>query len=325
MIKAGIIGAAGYTAGELIRILLNHPEVAIAYAQSTSQAGQAISGTHHDLAGDTDLRFQAEPSHNADVVFICAGHGKSRSVLTQWPWLAESRIIDLGSDFRLKKEAAYQKGAFVYGLTEANRAKIAESRYLANPGCFATAIQLALLPLASAQLLKSEVHVHGITGSTGAGQQPSETTHFSWRDNNVSVYKAFSHQHLAEISETLQGVLTSNLPAIHFLPLRGNFTRGIFCTAYTEISENLPVISDLYRQYYAPSAFVHLSETEIHLKQVTGTNKAFLHLENHGNKLLITSILDNLLKGASGQAVQNMNLMFGLPEHTGLQLKAIAF
>lgn len=325
MIKAGIIGAAGYTAGELIRILLNHPDVEIAYAQSSSQAGLAVSAVHQDLIGETHLAFSGSPTEQADVVFFCSGHGKSHAILEQWPELIQSRIIDLGSDFRLKKDASLKGMNFVYGLCEVKKKQIKEARYIANPGCFATAIQLALAPLAVNGKLENQVHINAITGSTGAGQNPSATTHFSWRNNNVSVYKAFGHQHLGEIGETLQSLQNAKVGELNFIPVRGNFTRGIFCTAYTEVAESLETCKKWYSDYYQSAPFVRISESEIHLKQVVGTNNCLIQLQKHGNKLLITSIIDNLLKGASGQAVQNMNLLFGLEETVGLKLKALAF
>jgi N-acetyl-gamma-glutamyl-phosphate reductase len=324
-ISVGIIGGAGYTAGELIRILLNHPAAKISFINSTSNTGLPITQVHDDLFGDTDFVFSSEPILNVDVVFLCQGHGKAKKVLEDFKFSDDTKIIDLGNDFRLHADANFDDKSFVYGLPELQRDMIQKSNYIANPGCFATCIQLALLPLAKVGIIKNEIHVNAITGSTGAGQNPTETSHFSWRNNNVSVYKAFNHQHLGEITESLISLQTDMSYDINFIPVRGNFTRGIFGSIYTECDLSLGEAIALYSKYYADHPFVSISEKGIHLKQVVNSNKCILHLEKHGNKLLITSIIDNLVKGASGQAVQNMNLVFGLEETMGLKLKTLAF
>jgi len=326
MITAGIIGGAGYTAGELMRILVHHPFVKLSYVHSNSHAGQPVWAVHNDLVGDTDMIFANELGE-ADVVFLCLGHGKSVEFLNANRLPGNPKIIDLSQDFRIKSTIDNQKSKieFVYGLPECNRELIRQARYIANPGCFATAFELALLPLAKAGLLTDEVHVNGITGSTGAGQAPTATTHFSWRNNNISIYKPFTHQHLLEVRKTLETVAGNAIPDLNFIPVRGNFTRGIFLSAYTVTHLDLPDLVDLYRQYYADAACTIVCEREISLKEVVGANKCLLRVEKYGNKAFITSVIDNLLKGASGQAVQNMNLMFGFDEKTGLGLKAIAF
>ncbi|HET6556712.1 MAG TPA: N-acetyl-gamma-glutamyl-phosphate reductase [Prolixibacteraceae bacterium] len=322
LIKVGIIGGAGYTAGELIRILLNHPEAEIAFVQSSSNATNLVSDVHTDLLGDTALQFVAEPDFNAvDVVFFCMGHGKSKEFLQKNTLPEKVKIIDLSHDFRLKKEG----NTFVYGLPELNREAIKKAGKIANPGCFATGIQLAILPLAAAGLIKDELHINAITGSTGAGQAPSSTSHFSWRNNNLSVYKAFEHQHLGEIGESLKQLQADFDHDINFIPVRGNHTRGIFASVYTRFDGNLEDAHKLYENYYATHPFVVVSNSNPDLKQVVNTNKAIVYLEKHGNKLMILSVTDNLLKGASGQAVQNMNLIFGLEETMGLKLKAGVF
>ena len=317
--RVGIIGAAGYTAGELMRILLNHPQAEIAWAQSESQAGLPVWKIHNDLIGETDLCF-TEQGGDADVVFICSGHGKSKAVVEGQLKDFEGKIIDLSNDFRLDEDAE----GFVYGLPEAFRSKIIGADRIANPGCFATSIQMALLPLAKAGLLK-EIHVTGITGSTGAGQKPQETTHFSWRANNMSVYKAFTHQHLGEISQTLRKLAPSWDGSINFVPVRGDYPRGIMASVYfdCEMSEEEAVA--LYKTYYSPSRFVTVVDSNPDLKMVVGTNKAVVYVRKYGRKLHIISMIDNLLKGASGQAVENMNIMFGLPQDAGLKLKANRF
>ena len=321
MIRVGILGAAGYTGGELIRLLLNHPDAEIVFANSESQAGLPVSSVHEGLVGDTDLRFTDQlPFSEADVVFFCFGHGKSEAFLREHDIPASVKIIDLAQDFRLRGDHD-----FVYGLPEINKTDICQASHVANPGCFATAIQLALLPAAYLNLLKEDVSVNAITGSTGAGQKPGATTHFSWRSDNMSIYKPFQHQHVAEIRQSLrqvQGYLDAD---IDFIPYRGPFARGIFCTAVVRTPAPIEDVVEAYEDFYRDAAFTHYSHEPIDLKQVVGTNKALVHCEKHGQKLLITSVIDNLLKGASGQAVQNMNLMFGLDEKTGLQLKAIAF
>ena len=321
MIKVGILGAAGYTGGELIRVLLNHPEAEIVFANSESNAGNLVSDVHEGLIGDTDLKFTDEmPFDKVDVVFFCFGHGKSEAFLNEHTIPANVKIIDLAQDFRIKGTHDY-----VYGLPEINKVDIAKAQHLANPGCFATAIQLALLPAANLNLLKEDVSVNAITGSTGAGQKPGATTHFSWRADNLSIYKPFQHQHIAEIRQSLalvQGYLDAD---IDFIPYRGNFTRGIFCTAVVKTAVPAEDIIEAYKDFYREAAFTHYTDKAIDMKQVVNTNKALVHCEKFGNKLLITSAIDNLLKGAVGQAVQNMNIMFGIDESAGLKLKASAF
>ena len=329
MIKVGILGAAGYTGGELIRILLNHPEAEIVFAHSESNAGNLVSDVHEGLLGETDLKFTDQmPFEDVDAVFFCFGHGKSREFLSAHTIPQGVRIIDLAQDFRTdgefygKDNRAYQ---FVYGLPEVNRSWVMQHEHVANPGCFATCIQLALLPAAKMGLLTHDVSINAITGSTGAGQKPSATTHFSWRADNMSIYKPFEHQHLAEIRKTLkmvQGRLDCDLD---FIPYRGSFARGIFATAVVKTNTSEEKIIEAYKAYYANEPFTHYSDKPIDLKQVVNTNKCLVHCEKFGQKLLITSCIDNLLKGAVGQAVQNMNLLFGLDETVGLKLKASAF
>ena len=321
MIKVGILGAAGYTGGELIRVLLNHPEAEIVFANSESNAGNLVSDVHEGLLGDTELRFtDLMPFDQVDVVFFCFGHGKSEQFLKEHTIPESVRIIDLAQDFRIKGDHDY-----VYGLPEINKEEIQKAQHVANPGCFATAIQLALLPAANLNLLKEDVAVNAITGSTGAGQKPGATTHFSWRNNNLSIYKPFTHQHLAEIKQSIrqvQGYLDAD---IDFIPYRGDFARGIFCTAVIRTKAPEADIIEAYKDFYADAAFTHYSDKAIDLKQVVNTNKAVVHCEKFGDKFLVTSAIDNLLKGAVGQAVQNMNLMFGINETAGLCLKASAF
>lgn len=321
-IKAGIVGGAGYTGGEMLRLLLNHDGVELVFVHSNSNAGNLISDVHTDLLGDTDLRFSAALSDAIDVLFLCVGHGDAKKFLDANPIAAGIKIIDLSQDFRLKVSAADQ---WVYGLPELNKAKIQQASYIANPGCFATCIQLALLPLAAAGELKKDIHINATTGSTGAGQSLSATSHFSWRNNNLSVYKAFGHQHLHEIAESLQQLDPAFQAAMDFIPQRGDFTRGILAALYMDSDLTVEEASALYESYYAAHPFTHVSAKNIDLKQVVNTNKCLVHVEKHGGKLLIISIIDNLLKGASGQAVQNMNLMFGLDERQGLRLKGSAF
>lgn len=325
MIKAGIVGGTGYTAGELIRLLIFHPDVSISFIYSTSMPGEPITSVHKDLVGDTKLQFSGEVSNDIDVLFLCMGHGNSGTFLDENPIPEQVNVIDLSRDFRLAKTSVYENRTFAYGLPELNKKTISNSDNIANPGCYATAIQLALLPLANETLLQNEVHIHGITGSTGAGQSPQDTTHFSWRNNNVSIYKAFSHQHLDEIKQSLRSLQSSFDLPINFLPVRGNFSRGIFTTAYLDIDLSVDEARSLYHDFYSSAPFTHVSSDPIDLKQAVGTNKCILHLQKNDGKLLITSIIDNLLKGASGQAVQNMNLMFGLDETTGLNLKSTRF
>lgn len=318
MIKAGIIGGAGYTGGEMVRILLGHPEVEIAYVQSNSQAGKPLSEVHEDLAGETDLLFSPDFHTHVDVLFLCVGHGQAKTFLQEHSIPEQVAVIDLSQDFRLDS-------SFVYGLPELNKDAICQSRRIANCGCFATAIQLALLPLAQAQLLRHEVHVHAITGSTGAGQALSATSHFSWRSNNLQVYKAFEHQHLKEIRRSLQQLQPGFDTSLNFIPVRGDFTRGILASVYTECDLSEGALRDLFEDYYRDAPFTHLSAQNPNLKQVVNTNKCILHVEKHGNKAFIVSVLDNLVKGASGQAVQNMNLLAGLDEKAGLRLKPSGF
>ena len=320
MVKVGIIGGAGYTAGELIRLLINHPAVEIAFVHSTSNAGNAVSDVHGGLVGETDLRFSDHYDLTAvDVLFLCSAHGQSRKFWEENPAPVTLKIIDLAQDFR------DESCGYVYGLPEINRKRIASTTRLANPGCFATAIQLALLPLAANALLKNEVHITAITGSTGAGVKPGATTHFSWRNDNISVYKAFEHQHLIEIGRTLKTLQPSFDSAVNFVPMRGDFARGIFASVYTETDLTAERAVELYKEFYADAAFTFVVDREVDLKQVVNTNKAVVRVAKYGNKLHIVSVIDNLLKGASGQAVQNMNIMFGLDENLGLNLKASAF
>ena len=324
-VNVGIIGGAGYTGGELLRILLNHPFVKVAFVHSNSQAGKPVWTTHTDLLGDTDLLFSSElPSladsgQTVDAIFLCSGHGASVKFMAEHDVSDDIAVIDLSADFRDEKDD------FVYGLPELQRERIQEATRIANPGCFATSIQLALLPVARAEKLTGDIQVSAITGSTGAGQALVPTTGFTWRNNNVSVYKAFTHQHLAEIRQSLTQLDPDFSHAINFIPYRGDFTRGIMANVYTPFSGTLEEAKQLYRTFYEPHPFTHVSDAPIDVKQVVNTNKCLLHLELHEGKLLITSVIDNLTKGASGQAVQNMNLLFGLPEDTGLRLKAVAF
>ncbi|MCQ2165873.1 MAG: N-acetyl-gamma-glutamyl-phosphate reductase [Bacteroidales bacterium] len=321
MIKAGIIGAAGYTGGEVLRLLLHHPQVEVVFAQSISNAGAKVSRVHTDLYGDTDMEFSGEADvMRCDVVFLCGGHGSAAATIAGFPAGFDGKIIDLGNDFRLKDNA----GDFVYGLTDCFRDRIRKARHIANPGCFATAIQLALLPLAAKDLL-NEIHVTALTGATGAGQKLQESTAFNWRDNNISVYKAFTHQHLGEIGETLSSLAPSWNGGINFVPIRGDFPRGIFASVYLDCPLEEDEAADLYKAYYADSPFVSVCDFNPDLKMVTGTNKALLYPRKYGSKLHIISCLDNLIKGAAGQAVENMNLMFGLPQDCGLRLKGCKF
>ena len=322
LIKVGIVGAAGYTAGELIRLLLNHPAAEIVFAHSESNAGNAVTDVHAGLYGETDLHFTDQlPFEEVDVVFFCFGHGKSTQFLAEHYIPADVRIIDLAQDFRL----ANDEHDYVYGLPELNALQLQGAQHIANPGCFATCIQLALLPLASAGLLDGDVMVNAITGSTGAGVKPSATTHFSWRSGNMSIYKAFEHQHVPEIKQSLHKLQPSFDGAIDFIPYRGDFPRGIFCTAVVRQDVEAEQVVQLYKDFYADAVFTHYVDRPIDMKQVVGTNKCLVHVDVHGDKILVTSCIDNLLKGASGQAVQNMNLMFGLEENCGLQLKSLAF
>lgn len=358
MIKVGILGAAGYTGGELIRLLINHPEVEIVFANSESNAGNKVYDVHEGLIGETELEFSSEmPFDKVDVVFFCFGHGKSEAFLKEHSIPANVKIIDLAQDFRIKGTEPYTEGAtptaashdYVYGLPEIHRDEIANCQHLANPGCFATCIQEGLLPLAKAGLLTNDISVNAITGSTGAGQKPGATTHFSWRNNNFSTYKLFTHQHLHEICQTLNELRPADSPrvidtlnegfnslplegepegvSIDFIPYRGDFARGIFCTETIKLDKAVPAeeIVAMYKDFYKDAAFTHYSDKAIDLKQVVNTNKALVHVDVFGRKVVVTSMIDNLLKGAVGQAVQNMNIMFGIDERAGLNLKASAF
>ena len=338
MVRVGILGAAGYTGGELIRLLINHPEAEIVFANSESNAGNKVYDVHEGLIGDTELEFTSEmPFDKVDVVFFCFGHGKSEAFLKEHTIPANVKIIDLAQDFRIKGDHDY-----VYGLPETHREEIAKCQHLANPGCFATCIQEGLLPLAKAGLLTHDIAVNAITGSTGAGQKPGATTHFSWRNNNFSVYKLFTHQHLHEICQTLNELRPDSAPraidtldegfeadgiTVDFIPYRGDFARGIFCTEVITCDkvQDKDAIVALYKDFFKDAAFTHYSDKALDLKQVVNTNKCLLHVEVFGRKIVVTSMIDNLLKGAVGQAVQNMNIMFGLDEKAGLNLKAAAF
>lgn len=322
MIKIGILGAAGYTGGELIRLLLNHPEAEIVFANSESNAGNLVADVHEGLLGDTDLRFTSEmPFDKVDVVFFCFGHGKSEQFLREHTIPAHVKIIDLAQDFRL----AAPDNDYVYGLPEINRERIAAAQHVANPGCFATCIQLGLLPAAKLGIVKGDIAVNAITGSTGAGQKPGATTHFSWRNNNMSIYKAFCHQHVPEICQSLKQVQGELDAEIDFIPYRGDFARGIFATQVIKTDMPIEQIVEAYKAFYKDAPFTHYVDNAIDMKQVVNTNKALVHCDKFGNKLLITSTIDNLLKGAVGQAVQNMNIMFGVEETMGLRLKGSAF
>lgn len=321
-LKAGIIGGAGYTGGETLRLLLNHSNVEVVFSQSRSQAGKPVTSTHADLIGETKLTYSSDFNQEVDVLFLCLSHGESKKLLSEQTFPATTKIIDLGNDFRLGDKGGDRE--FVYGLPEYQREKIKSAKNIANPGCFATTIQLGLLPLAKAGLLK-EVHTTGITGSTGAGQKLQDTTHFTWRANNISAYKTLSHQHLGEINQTLKSLQPGFSEAVNFIPWRGDFTRGIFVTSVVECALDLEEVNKLYQNFYTSHPFTHVAEERIDLKQVVNTNKCLIHLEKVGSKLAIHSITDNLLKGASGQAVQNMNLMFGFDETEGLKLKSTVF
>lgn len=325
MITVGIIGGAGYTAGELIRILIHHKEVSIDFIFSTSNAGNHVSNIHQDLIGNTEMIFTNTINAEVDVLFLCLGHGNSKNFLEQHTFSKATKIIDLSNDFRLMKNASFEKKEFVYGLPELQKEKIEQSQYIANPGCFATALQLALLPLASKGLLYDDVHISAVTGATGAGVSLSKTTHFTWRDNNFSYYKPFTHQHLGEIHQSVEQLQADFDSEIIFMPNRGNFSRGIYATSYTSYKGSITEAKALYQEYYKDAAFTFVSDQELHLKQVVNTNKCLLHLHKYKDKLLITSCIDNLIKGASGQAVQNMNLLFGFDEKEGLELKGSCF
>ena len=320
MIQAAIIGGGGFTAGELIRILLYHPEVNLKYVLSESQVGKVLSDTHQDLIGETRIVFTDQFDPEVDVIFLCKGHGQSVQFLETHSVSDTTTIIDLSRDFRLKDGNPY-----IYGLPEMNREEIKQNNRIANPGCFATAIQLALLPLAQAGKLNQDVHIQGITGATGAGQAKLDTTHFSWRNNNISVYKPFVHQHLTEVYQTIHQCQGEYKNELNFIPVRGDYTRGILISSYLKTDLSEEDLMSIYHEQYTDEPFTHVTEHNIHLKQVVNTSKCLIHVEKHGDKALIISAIDNLLKGASGQAVQNMNIHFGLTEHTGLQLKPMAY
>ena len=340
-VRVGVLGAAGYTGGELIRLLLNHPEAEIVFANSESNAGNLVSDVHEGLIGDTDLRFTDEmPFDKVDVIFFCFGHGKSEAFLKEHTIPERVKIIDLAQDFRItpskppRGEASsssvlphggVREGSFVYGLPEIHKTEIAKAQNIANPGCFATCIQLAMLPALKAGIISGDIHVNGITGSTGAGQKPGATTHFSWRNDNISVYKVFTHQHLKEINQTIQELAPGYDGRVLFIPQRGCFTRGIFVTAYAKCDTPIEEVQKIYADYYKDAAFTHVVTKSPDLKQVVNTNKAVVYVEKFEDRLLMISCIDNLLKGAVGQAVQNMNLMFGIDETAGLNLKASAF
>ncbi len=344
MVRVGILGAAGYTGGELIRLLLNHPQARIVFANSESNAGNLVSDVHEGLIGETDLRFTAEmPFEEVDVVFFCFGHGKSRAFLAEHEIPSRVKIIDLAQDFRIREAPSNSpkgedpqqhlsplgepEGAspWVYGLPETHHEAIRSCQHLANPGCFATCIQLGLLPALKAGIITGDIHTNGITGSTGAGQKPGATTHFSWRNDNISIYKTFTHQHLLEINQTIQELQPGYEGRMFFIPQRGCFARGIFVTSYAHCDTPIDEVRSIYEDYYRDAAFTHVVAKSPDMKQVVNTNKAVVYVERYEDQLLMVSCIDNLLKGAVGQAVQNMNLMFGLPEDTGLRLKASAF
>jgi N-acetyl-gamma-glutamyl-phosphate reductase len=336
-LRVGMVGSAGYTGGELLRILIHHPAVDLVFAHSNSFAGQPVWKAHNDLLGDTELLFTDQLDDDVDFVFLCVGHGDAKVFLENNRFSPQTRIIDLSQDFRLTSHAGYQNGQFIYGLPELQREKIRGAKYIANPGCFATAIQLALLPLAEKGLLPDQIHIQATTGSTGAGQKPTATSHFSWRSNNLSIYKAFEHQHLQEIGQNLNQLQAGFLPdgegslmqkassKLLMIPQRGSFTRGILATLHLTSNLTEEEANQLFKTYYASHPFTHVSQDPIDLKQVVNTNKCLLQVEKHGAHLVITTIIDNLLKGASGQAVQNMNLMAGLEENLGLRLKSSGF
>ena len=325
MLEIGIIGGAGYTAGELIRLLLNHPEANINFVYSTSNAGNKLHKVHKDLIGSTEISFTSQINTKVDTLFLCLGHGNSTTFLEKNNFSKNTKIIDLSNDFRLFTDKNFKGKDFVYGLPELDKTAIKTAKYIANPGCFATALQLAILPLAAKGLLNNDIHINAVTGATGAGTSLSATTHFTYRDNNYSHYKAFNHQHLGEINQTVNQLQANFNAEINFVPNRGNFSRGIFATTYTKYDGSLDDAVKIYKEYYKDAAFTFVSDEEIHLKQVINTNKCLIHLAKHGTKLLITSTIDNLLKGASGQAVQNLNLMYDFEETLGLNLKASYF
>lgn len=325
MIRAGIVGGAGYTAGELIRLIIHHPALELDFIFSTSNAGNEIALVHADLEGEVLPKFTSELNTEVEVLFLCLGHGNSKRFLEKHQFSNATHIIDLSNDFRLMEDKILGDKRFIYGLPELNEKEISRAKYLANPGCFATAIELALLPLAATGLLQDDIHVNAVTGATGAGASLSKTTHFTWRDNNISHYKAFTHQHLGEITESVSQAQPGWNGEIHFIPNRGNFSRGIFSTAYTTFTQDLDSAFELYEGFYKNAPFTFVSQREVFLKQVVNTNKCLISLQKHKDKLLVTSVIDNLLKGASGQAIENMNLMFGLDRKLGLELKANFF
>ncbi len=325
MIRAGIVGAAGYVGGEVCRLLLLHPEVELVFAQSTSSAGEPLWGVHEDLFGDSEMLFSEGVECDVDVIFLCSGHGKSIKFFDSYSLASQCVVIDLGNDFRLSADSKIGERRFAYGLSDYFAKEVVECGNVANPGCFATAIQLALLPLASRALLCDDVHVTAVTGSTGAGQSLSATTHFSWRANNLSTYKTFTHQHLGEIGESVARLQPSFDCAINFIPYRGDFPRGIIATLHTRCPLGIDELIQLYSEQYADSPFTHVSAKPVNLKQVVNTNKCLIHVEKHGEYVLVTSVIDNLLRGAAGQAVENMNIIFGLPLTCGLKLKPSAF
>ena len=324
-LQIGIIGGAGYTAGELIRLLLNHPATNINFVYSTSNAGNKLYKVHQDLIGDTEINFTSEINTDIDVLFLCLGHGNSTAFLEKTTFSDNTKIIDLSNDFRLLADKNFDGKDFVYGLPELDKEAIKTAKYIANPGCFATALQLAILPLAEKGLLQNDIHINAVTGATGAGTSLSATTHFTYRDNNFSHYKAFNHQHLGEINQSVKQLQSDFNSEINFVPNRGNFSRGIFATTYTKFDGSIDEAKKMYKDYYKDAAFTFVSDADVHMKQVVNTNKCIIGLEKHGNKLLITSTIDNLLKGASGAAIQNMNLMYGFKETLGLNLKANFF
>lgn len=325
MITTGIIGGAGYTAGELIRLILNHPGLSLDFVYSTSNAGNKLYAVHADLLGDTEMSFTDTVNKDIEVLFLCLGHGNSTAFLQENTFSENTKIIDLSNDFRLNSDMNFEGKEFVYGLPEVSREKIENANYIANPGCFATCIQFALLPLAKAKKLKNDIHINATTGATGAGVSPSATSHFPWRDNNFSVYKPFTHQHLGEISETLEFLQGEKAGELLFIPNRGNFSRGIFASVYTKFEGTIEEAKEIFTSYYKNEPFVHVTDLPVSMKQVVNTNKCAISLIKHGDNLLIYSAIDNLLKGASGQAIQNLNLMYGFEEKLGLNLKGTAF
>ncbi len=324
-IKVGVVGAAGYVGGEICRLLLLHPEVDFVFAQSGSSAGRPLWSVHEDLLGDTDMNFSQEVVEDVDVVFLCSGHGQSAKFLSENQLSDRTVVIDLGNDFRLTEDSEFGGRRFAYGLVDYFAGDVVKHKNVANPGCFATAIQLAVLPLAGSGLLVDDIHITATTGSTGAGQAPSSTTHFSWRANNLSLYKTFTHQHLGEIGESIARLQPEFDKNVNFVPYRGDFPRGIIATVHTRCELSVEEIKALYDKQYSGSAFTFVSNTPINLKQVVNTNKTLLHIEKHNGYVLVTSVIDNLLRGAAGQALENMNLIFGLPPKTGLKLKPLAF